>query len=313
MGIYLKVTNRCNIRCPHCFIADYSGDMPLDIVEKVSEKYPGGRIIFHGGEPTLVGRAYIEKAIRILGDREFIMQSNLIMDNTEIYQWIELITRYFKSSVGTSIDSGRIPYMQQWCRNVEILANNNISVIATVTVTNDISAADIMSMLDMFGDCGGSGFYLQIATPVKTEPVDYDHYFTVWKMLKEHPLNFTSKRLTRAFSSPCNVSGISGGNCAKNGVRTVDVDGTVYVCPDFAGQKIFALGNINDKDFDDTVANKANDIFYDREYELSLSCDEDCWRYCKGGCASLSYFSKKLSYRDPYCTVYKRIFSYANS
>jgi len=305
MSIYLKVTNRCDIRCPHCFISDYTGDMSLKVVDAVGKRYRE-RVIFHGGEPTLVGDEYLREAINILGKRDYAMQSNLM----KVGDWLApLLKEYFNGEVGTSFDVGRIKFLNLWLKNISFLSSAGINVVVVVTVTSDI-INDIARYIRMFEDAGAIGFYLQFVTPVKTPAMDMREYLDVFKKLSAHRLNRTVRNLQNSIG--CAHQGINGGNCAKNGVRTIDTDGTVYVCPDFAGQKIFPLGNIRDKGFDDSVSNKNNRIFYEREKVLSLKCSDKCWNVCRGGCVSFTYFNQLncLTDKDPYCNAYKEILNY---
>jgi len=311
VSIYLKVTNRCNIRCPHCFISDYSGDMPLDVVQKTAERFPSGNVIFHGGEPTLIGIEKTREIISVFGKRDLIMQTNLL---TDIIPWVPLLKEHFSSSIGTSFDTGRVPHIGRWLSNVLFLSGEGIKVTATITVTDEMAEKALYKYISMFQDHGGFGFYIQFVTPIKTSPVNMETYSRIYKNLYSHPMNLTSKRLCGSVHTGCASLGVNGGNCAKNGVRTVDSDGTVYICPDFAGQKIFPIGNIFDNAFDDSIENPNNSIFYEREKNMIIACDEECWRLCNGGCVSFTYFSGKNTFldRDPFCSAYKEFFAHAS-
>jgi radical SAM protein with 4Fe4S-binding SPASM domain len=309
-SIYLKITNRCNIRCPHCFISNYSGDMPTGIVHAVNKKFPQGKIVFHGGEPTLMGKEYIKEVINILGERQYILQSNLMFD---VIDWVDLLKKHFYSSIGTSIDKGRLSVWDIFLNNTKLLSKAGINVTATVTVTADVTPEQIYECIRQFIEHGGNGFYIQVADPIKTLPVKMDVYKKIYKELYTHPLNKTAKRLYESVRLPACFSAVNGGNCAKHGVRTIDPDGAVYVCPDFAGQKIFPLGNILSADFDDSSANPNNDIFYKRERNLILKCNEGCWGLCRGGCAAFTYFNglDAVSEPDPFCSLYREMSIYA--
>src|SRR5215472_2083896 len=54
----IELTNRCNLRCQHCFEQRHAatGDLPLEIIEKVLSEGKGcniDRLSFTGGEPTI--------------------------------------------------------------------------------------------------------------------------------------------------------------------------------------------------------------------------------------------------------------------
>jgi len=306
--------------------------MSLSVVEAVAEKYPYSRIIFHGGEPLLRGVSFTREVIKKLGEREYLFQTNLVCEEGILKEWVPVFKEYFNSEIGTSLDTSRREVFEKILRNVVYLKKEKVSVVATITILPEDSPEDIVRIVGDFERAGGKGFYLQFATPVKTRPVSFRLIIDVWKRLYNHPLNLSAKRIRDAVKSGM-MNGINGGNCAKAGVRTVDPDGEVFVCPDFAGQRIFSMGNILSSDFEDTVQNKGCFYFYEREKMLSLLCDENCWRLCRGGCASLAFFtrglknplknvSKNPSFSDysdledifdPYCRVYKAIFSMINT
>ncbi len=68
ISITIKPTNSCNFRCKHCFNGDNIKDkemLPLESVLKIldlaTEKYNEIKVTFHGGEPSLAGKAYYKE------------------------------------------------------------------------------------------------------------------------------------------------------------------------------------------------------------------------------------------------------------
>src|SRR5713101_1183958 len=56
--IIIELTNRCNLRCQHCFEERHAatGDLPVEIIEKVLREGRGcgiEHVAFTGGEPTI--------------------------------------------------------------------------------------------------------------------------------------------------------------------------------------------------------------------------------------------------------------------
>jgi radical SAM protein with 4Fe4S-binding SPASM domain len=277
--------------------------MDEETLKAVSLKYPeAGFIIFHGGEPTLMGVKYLERAIEILGERIFLLQTNLIDLDLAL---IDLLKEHFGSSVGTSLDTSRLPYMERILGNVSIFKSGGIKVHAILTVTSDLTIESALSLVKRFSDSGGSSFSLQFATPVKTDPVEPSHYMEMFMKLSSHPLNNTRKKVLGALCGNL-PGGVNGGNCAR-WVRTIEPDGTLYVCPDFAGQGMLEVGNVLSGGED--INSPGLMLFREREKRLSLSCSEECWPVCRGGCLGLTTFwGKAFEERDPYCEVYREIF-----
>jgi radical SAM protein with 4Fe4S-binding SPASM domain len=55
----LQITERCNLRCAHCYIDSGSHELPAEIVEKVLQEFEslqGLRVLITGGEPLLHSR-----------------------------------------------------------------------------------------------------------------------------------------------------------------------------------------------------------------------------------------------------------------
>jgi radical SAM protein with 4Fe4S-binding SPASM domain len=299
LSIYLKVTNRCNLRCPHCYQSSFRGDMAMDTIRQVHRRYPNARIILHGGEPTLVAADGIRRAIDILGERTYIIQSNLIHISTALPG---LISEHFGSQIGTSFDTGRLPHVNKILRNTSQLAEKGIGVSAIITVTEDLTLKTMESFIEGFQEAGGSGFRLQFVTPVKGAPVRPSQYLKAFRTFLDHPLNSTTRRTVNA--SCTGMAGINGGNCAEV-VRTVNPNGTVYVCPEFAGQNVFPLGHITGRLRDRRLCLVPE--FYQREKKLALQCCREYWHLCRGGCVSNAFFSAGHTGRDPFCAIYRKI------
>lgn len=71
--ILLKPTEECNFRCQYCYHADtkyVKGRMTIemfeDIIKKTTAYYNDIVLIFHGGEPLLMGFTFFEQAIAII-------------------------------------------------------------------------------------------------------------------------------------------------------------------------------------------------------------------------------------------------------
>lgn len=265
-------------------------------------RFGKARIIFHGGEPTVVGLDYLKKSVEILGERHYTIQSNLISVDRNLPA---LLHEHFEGCIGSSFDQGRIPYLDKWLRNVGNLSGRGIKVTVLITVTNALSFGRIENTVNAFERAGGSAFRLQFATPVRSEVVEPSHYADVFSRLFHHPLNESSKRVTDSLCT--GFIGINGGNCAEK-VRTVNPDGTVYVCPEFAGQGIFPLGHVAGREMRDIPME-----FYEREKSLSLECCPDYWQVCRGGCLANAYFVRGDRGKDPYCGLYKLLFSFAEA
>lgn len=51
--MYLKLTEKCNMNCPFCYVKHKDKVITMDIIKAVINKYKPKNIAFHGGEPSL--------------------------------------------------------------------------------------------------------------------------------------------------------------------------------------------------------------------------------------------------------------------
>ena len=74
MRLVIELTNRCNLRCGHCFEERHAGtgELPLEILEKVLREGKScgiEQLAFTGGEPTL--HAEFDEIIRLVCEAEY--------------------------------------------------------------------------------------------------------------------------------------------------------------------------------------------------------------------------------------------------
>ncbi|QSQ21379.1 radical SAM protein [Pyxidicoccus parkwayensis] len=114
----LKVASRCNLDCKYCYmynLADQtwrqqprkmSEDVLRSVARKVARAGTPAQILFHGGEPMLLGPDYFRRAVRIFQEEapdvrlDFGMQSNGTLLNEA---WIDTLHE-LGIGVGISLD-----------------------------------------------------------------------------------------------------------------------------------------------------------------------------------------------------------------
>lgn len=108
----LKVASRCNLNCSYCYMYNL-GDksymnqpkfMSLDTITALAERlhtyteasgYRYIQVIFHGGEPLLLGKDYYEQCLRIFKEKapninySFSFQTNGVTLDKEWYEWMQ--------------------------------------------------------------------------------------------------------------------------------------------------------------------------------------------------------------------------------
>lgn len=304
--LYLRLTNRCNLRCPHCYIPDYKGDMSLDIVKRAFEYFSDRELTvsLHGGEPILVGKRGLFNVLELFNKQR--KHSDTIYIQTNLHYDVESFIDFFKTldGVGTSMDEGRDNKVLY--KNIDRLLEEGIDIHVNITLTDAYIDSGKFSEDIKFIESRGVGFRIEpyVYVPGKISLFNYRRYMEIVDEYMKHPL-YTAKHTV------CGVNKVViGGNCAKDGLRVVDADGEVYICPNLAGYKMFSIGNIMDDSFsDDLRINKLGmKIFHERAKQIVLKTDcGNCqnFAYCEGGCVANNIFKNwhKLKREEDYILV----------
>jgi radical SAM protein with 4Fe4S-binding SPASM domain len=153
LTVVFKGSNRCTARCVFCSVGEPGAriicwpdfELVATELERLAEQYNLARLrfTFHGGEPTLLGAEFIDRAcqrIRQLPvETSFSMQSNLLWDEEELVQVIER----HQIQLGTSMDpicgERRTPAGEDafpaWLERFLILAERGLTPGAIFVVT----------------------------------------------------------------------------------------------------------------------------------------------------------------------------------
>ena len=108
--IILKPSHRCNFNCTYCYDrferSKDSNILPVDdcilILKKFANKFPDYHVIWHGGEPTCLGKDYLDKVMSadIPAHIKWSIQTNgSLLDD----EWIKIFKKY-KVDCGLSYD-----------------------------------------------------------------------------------------------------------------------------------------------------------------------------------------------------------------
>lgn len=166
-GFQWHITNRCNLRCSHCYQDDYSGSGELDlselkkiadeIVETLSKWGKGGDIAITGGEPLLKPEVY--SIIKYLESFDEIYSIDLLSNGTLIDQAaVDNISSFQKlRCVQISLDGGSAPVndairgkgvFEKALSGVRTLIGNNIKVNLMFTLQRK-NVADLPLIIDL--------------------------------------------------------------------------------------------------------------------------------------------------------------------
>lgn len=313
--IYVKVTERCNLQCNHCYAGctQYGNDMSSDTFKTVLKGLTAEvknnpdltyDVILHGGEPLLKHdycRDLVEAFLPIQNVSLFVT-TNLCYNLTEeILDTLKLI-----HNVSTSYDPEvrfkNISQLNLWNKNCKILKENGINLQINCTLTQAFIQEKPYLRLRLLKDFKANSYHLErlslqgrgssVKIP-KWEDVD-DWLVSLYQENKNFNLNILLfedfKQLVLG-----NKTGCFCRNCTVN-KRTINTDGTVATCPNAYNT---IIGNITEKGF---MINKPLYNFIclkERERNIKcLSCP--IYSYCNGDCFQQSWqgdtcaFPKKL-------------------
>lgn len=351
VSVWMKPTERCQLRCAHCFVNEEflrtSARWPLATFEKVMLRFRDyfaahpvrGRtmqLIWHGGEPLVMGTAFYRKAVplarQILGEVGVTLQpsvqSNLLLVDDE---WIQLLRDEFHGGIGTSFDWGLRDVGGSWekfrarwlakywkCREADVR-------VGVITVVNRTCIDIPGEVYDFFNELGcpfdmypmapwGEGNGKANIARLGVTPEEYGRWLVgVWDRYRDDPAPRTRPvflhRLARAVALGEPVGNHMAGDCAA-GNLVVSTDGTVSYCPALAGSREHLYGNLLETDLATLLTSPTRMAVFRRQLLLPDDCQSCRWNnVCHGGCPAdaLGFLGDALK-KDPYCAAYLTVF-----
>jgi len=348
--IIFKPVEICNSNCIYCDVVKKGSHaiMSYQLLELVFSRFneflechpdESLQLIWHGGEPCLLGVDYFKKAIEIQNRIckntktriEHAIQSNLTLISQE---FLEVFRKLGIEMIGTSYEP--IPHMRgpgenrdseqynrKFLEGIRLLEKNNFNwgVIYVITRKSLDKPLDIFYFL--------TNFKLNVApclNPVKIFDKDVhnlaispheiaDWLGTIYQVWYKHRDRFPHVRpfqsLTESienkkFSLGCEDSG----HCAYNWIY-IGPEGKTSHCGRSGDYDLLAYGNIRDKTLDEIFNDKQRDLINNRSKILPETECKECrfWGLCHGGCPLDAYMKHKdFNHRYPNCEARKILF-----
>lgn len=327
--IVINTTNRCNLHCKYCYAYSHvnsnanfhSNDLINNLVKLIGD-YTNKEIsiVFHGGEPLLCWDE-ITEMVKILENKFnriiFSIQTNGVLLTPDM---VDFITTH-KIKVGISIDGhnhrsnvnrfgkDRNDYLNRIIDNIDLLINNNIRIgILSVITTNNYR--ELLNSISFYVSKGVKAFgfnfcilkgrgtninneisivalvdvYIKLACYIN----DYNEQHEQQEYISERTISvliysLSHKSLGACFSTPCN---------AGDSLYALDVNGDVYPCDEFVGNKKFCIGNIGNSDFSiNNIQNENLTALRHRKCNSISKCAQCSIReLCPFKCPSDSYY-----------------------
>jgi len=332
--IIFKPTDRCNARCVYCSAYGNHaspGTMSRETLETLfdrieewaqsSDELEEIKIIWHGGEPTLMPSDFFYAAIRrqekIRSRYRLrvinLIQSNLLnldQDRVELLKALLTDETGEVGPIGTSFDpfpdiriAKQGDYNTRWRRSLDLLRQEGLpfGILYVVHKPGFLRMDEVLTqLLEEFPDVGfrfnplyreGRAakddacrhLYITAAEWGDFLIRLYRHWEKRGKKPRWAPLRELESFHTEGnFRLSCNFSG----QCASSHLG-IDTDGNVYSCGRGIDRHHDCYGNIRSHSFRDIILNPQRQRMLNRTIYLKHTGCKDCpwWEYCHGGCA----------------------------
>jgi len=338
LNIYYKPITQCNLNCLHCYVPEehkkdkniLNIDKTIEIFEKIliyaSNKKEPVNIIFHGGEPMLMGIEYyssIYKYFKNTDNINFSLQTNLTLYNPS---WDYIIENMFNSRIGTSFDLCRrlnnsfLKFFRIWNKKYKE-ALNKFDIYIDITVTKQFLEKGIIFWNNFFKKMNfkryGFEYFLPLANDIQNNQNLFYPYKDYLKFLMDYcdflekkgeeinfyPLNISNRNSRYIFSS-----GPLSGKCIDNRI-TIMPNGDISFCPCMDGIVIF--GNIFQSNLE-SIMNSKKRISLIIKANLSNCFDCKYNLSCIGGCYAYRIIHKVSSIKDNTDGYCEKIHEYIN-
>lgn len=355
ISIMIKpASGACNQCCRYCFYADEMSRREVasygmmdsstleNVICKALEAADGMcTFMFQGGEPTLAGLAFFEKAVSLqkrynhkrLTIHNAIQTNGLVLDGN----WAEFFARN-RFLVGLSLDGpkelhdryrldpeGKGTYNRVF-RAAQLLKKHgvefNILTVVTKQTANAIGKVygffdrsrldyqQYIPCMDPLGETGGG-------QPYSLGPEEYGNYlcrlFDLWCADAEQGRVKYNRTFFNYLSilqggppESCNMQG----RCSVQYV--VEADGSVYPC-DFYVLDAWRLGNLNTDSFDRIDRRRTELGFIQQSEAVAEDCCGCRWYgLCRGGCRrDRPAGADGALGKNMYCEAFRRFFEHA--
>jgi uncharacterized protein len=341
LNILLIGTSKCNLACRYCYCGhEQMQTMDVDgfitIFNKLDRYFAPNvelHLIFHGGEPLLLGKSFYRKVFFFLNEQRRAFHTSIQTNLTLLDEEFMSILAANNCTVGTSIDGSKLMhdtnriYKDGSGSYDDVLQAVNAlgaaqapfgGFVVTLNDTNIASAENLYDSLRCFRDAS-IGFSIVFKSTDASEIIlDSEQLgaflvdlFDIW-VHDDSPLQLTffeniiRNCLGTNLCPECTFSK----QCADN-FLAINALGDVFACCDFEGMQKYSYGNILNSDFQDIWESPVRHALLGRlsSYNISRECHEcEHFDICNSGCMAKT--TRGFSDRDCYCAAYRMLFSH---
>ncbi|MAH43219.1 hypothetical protein CL614_05905 [archaeon] len=341
----VKPTHNCNLKCRYCYLPENAKHSRMDqtTLQNTTDQLVGLdgledlNIIWHGGEPLLMGVDFFRQAIGMQPQDGNVqisnnIQSNVTLVNDEILDFcqeadidigmsldgpkeIHNMSRVYPSGKGSFDDAFRGVMMVK----ERDLGRGVISVVTKKTIgyARDIyDFAQEHGLSLKFNPLITSGRELSHHDDLALGPEEYGNamcdLFDYWMEFGEgampiDPFDTIIANMTTDTVLGCNYKG----GCRKAFI-SIGPSGEVYPCGRFDGIDEAFLGNINEDNLQDMLESTKHSKMAERSSETVPGCKIcDYKKICNAGCMHNAYMvNGDFLGKDYYCASYKKMFNH---
>ena len=341
--VILKPTKFCNAQCSYCAAPpDVNGAPKWDIASfqrhfnKLAPVLaPRPDIIWHGGEPMLMGPEFYRQAHAyaksVHPGVRFAIQSNVLLYESK--RWRDVFGEIFEGRISTSFDPDQkhreykgstALYARLFMDRIERLADDGFFPMIIGTYTEEtVDMADVMYDFALGRGDRAPSLRFNYRFPAgresgKGELIAPETYGRMLLGLYERWLrDAPSFRITPLDQMLLRVAEVESGRCPWTNAcggrfLAVEPNGDVYNCSEFAdtGDAEYRFGNIGVDSVEDMLASPAARAIRRRRVDTPASC-KSCRHFieCEGGCARDSVlFDRGLGGKFYYCASWMMVF-----
>lgn len=336
--VVIKTNNKCNLCCSYCYdemnqtgsskriSEEHSSDILKTLATNAKKNGVNHlNIIWHGGEPLLMGVDFYLKMISIQSQLNFSF-SNLLQTNATLItdEWIRLfINNQFK--IGVSYD-GSLKANSVHREKSEVVEKNILRLCRSgirPSIICVVSDENCMHIDDMFSFTSSiSAEYVDFVPCYENNgrfTLSSDNYVMFMRTLFDYwwdsgcnaNYRFFNNILSRIYGinrSDEYVSCSLSGRCGE--IISVNADGVVYFCDCFPKEPQYAVGNSIEECLESSSRN------YNRLKSLNAHTPDSCCKcdylgICGKGCLNRRINTKgERELLDYYCEARKMLFKH---
>lgn len=342
----------CNLRCTYCFylpkLALFPGTKMRRMSDKVLEALTAqymlvaGKIAsfcWQGGEPTLMGLDFFERAIKL--QRKYMQHGQIVSNTIQTngilvdHKWARF-WREYKFLVGVSLDGPKELHdryrkdnanrgtFERVMRTIDLLKGGGVE-FNILCVLNDVTARYPDELIHFFlshdlrfvqfipcVEWDESGDRI---APFSITPEAYGEFlcraFDIWygNGMPQFYERFFNDILA-LYSGYGMPTCIMKRHCGDYVV--VEHNGDVYAC-DFFVEPNWKYGNLLERPLNELLRMEVAVRFREQKRNLSDDCLNCKWLHiCNGGCPKYRLFNGGINCTNYFCEAYKRFFSHAH-